>query len=85
MRTAATSFPLAALLCRVGVLAHPAHSTGIVHLGRDIHIHRHPQVPAAEVDCTQGPVPSSAHWLIDNLVLKVYNWDNGGTNGTFGF
>ncbi|KAK4447965.1 hypothetical protein QBC34DRAFT_495785 [Podospora aff. communis PSN243] len=24
-------------------------------------------------------------WRIDNLVLKVYDWDNGGTTGTFGF
>lgn len=30
---------------------------------------------------------SGAHsyWKIDELVLRVYNWDNGGTTGTFGF
>ncbi|KAK0751414.1 hypothetical protein B0T18DRAFT_435777 [Schizothecium vesticola] len=28
---------------------------------------------------------SRSYWRIDDLVLKVYNWDNGGTTGTFGF
>src|ERR1044071_3055095 len=28
---------------------------------------------------------SRSYWTIDHLVLKVYNWDNGGTMGTFGF
>jgi len=28
---------------------------------------------------------SHSYWRIDDLVLKVYNWDNGGTTGTFGF
>jgi hypothetical protein len=28
---------------------------------------------------------SHSYWRIDGLVLKVYNWDNGGTTGTFGF
>ncbi|KAK3348949.1 hypothetical protein B0T25DRAFT_458099 [Lasiosphaeria hispida] len=28
---------------------------------------------------------SPSYWKIDYLVLKVYNWDNGGSTGTFGF
>ncbi len=28
---------------------------------------------------------SPSYWRIDDLVLKVYNWDNGGSMGTFGF
>lgn len=28
---------------------------------------------------------SYAYWRIDDLVLKVYDWDHGGTTGTFGF
>ncbi|KAK0616633.1 hypothetical protein B0T14DRAFT_393615, partial [Immersiella caudata] len=26
-----------------------------------------------------------SYWKIDNLILKVYDWDSGGTTGTFGF
>nr|CDP30999.1 Putative protein of unknown function [Podospora anserina S mat+] len=26
-----------------------------------------------------------SYWKIDDLVLKVYDWDNGGSKGTFGF
>lgn len=32
-------------------------------------------------NCGEG----SSHWRIDEFVLKVYDWDNGGTTGTIGF
>jgi len=40
-----------------------------------------------------SPSPSSAetcssptsYWKIDNFILKVYDWDKGGSTGTFGF
>lgn len=35
-------------------------------------------------DCTERS-RSRTYWRIDDLVLKVYNWDNGGSMGTFGF
>jgi len=28
---------------------------------------------------------SRVYWTIDDFTLKVYNWDNGGSMGTFGF
>ena len=34
--------------------------------------------------CADGATGHS-YWKIEDLVLKVYNWDNGGTTGTFGF
>ncbi|KAK4194621.1 hypothetical protein QBC40DRAFT_259815 [Triangularia verruculosa] len=38
---------------------------------------------AAE-DCTTTS-QSPSYWSINDLVLKVYDWDNGGLTGTFGF
>lgn len=38
----------------------------------------------AEDDCSARS-QSPTHWVIDDLVLRVYDWDNGGTTGTFGF
>ncbi|KAK0719197.1 hypothetical protein B0H67DRAFT_484917 [Lasiosphaeris hirsuta] len=35
-------------------------------------------------NCTERS-QSPSFWRIDDLVLKVYNWDNGGSMGTFGF
>ncbi|KAK0744464.1 hypothetical protein B0T21DRAFT_380730 [Apiosordaria backusii] len=41
-------------------------------------------VEVAAEDCTAtSQYPS--YWKIDDLVLKVYDWDNGGSMGTFGF
>lgn len=34
--------------------------------------------------CAEGS-GSHSYWKIDDLVLRVYDWDNGGTTGTFGF
>jgi len=39
--------------------------------------------PAADT-CTKS-AQSSSYWSIDKLVLKVLDWDNGGSIGTFGF
>lgn len=44
-------------------------------------------VSQAADNCTetsQSP-GSPTYWKIDELVLKVYNWDNGGSMGAFGF
>lgn len=35
-------------------------------------------------DCIESS-RSPSYWKIEDLVLKVYNWDNGGSMGTFGF
>jgi len=35
-------------------------------------------------NCTESAA-SHSYWTIDELVLRVYNWDNQGTTGTFGF
>ncbi|KAK4185479.1 hypothetical protein QBC35DRAFT_516873 [Podospora australis] len=40
-------------------------------------------VPTLADNCASQS--SQAYWIIDDLVLKVYDWDNGGTTGTFGF
>ncbi|KAK4171013.1 hypothetical protein QBC36DRAFT_200239 [Triangularia setosa] len=42
------------------------------------------RVTLANEDCTTTS-QSPSYWRIDGLVLKVYNWDNGGSMGTFGF
>ncbi|KAK1749406.1 hypothetical protein QBC47DRAFT_366201 [Echria macrotheca] len=41
-------------------------------------------VPQATDNCTANS-GSRSYWTIDDLILKVYNWDNGGSMGTFGF
>jgi len=68
---AATS--LVALLCGVG-LAYPSTvyspGGGFVQYVVD--------------NCTESS-QSPSYWRIDDLVLKVYDWDNGGSMGTFGF
>ncbi|KAM7202738.1 hypothetical protein V8F33_002664 [Rhypophila sp. PSN 637] len=51
-------------------LALPNHQVG---LARDV-----------ADDCSERS-KSSTYWTIDDLVLKVYDWDNGGSMGTFGF
>lgn len=32
-----------------------------------------------------GCAAGAQYWMIDNFTLLVYDWDNGGTMGTFGF
>lgn len=41
-------------------------------------------VQSAADNCTESS-QSLSRWTIDNFVLKVYNWDSGGTTGSFGF
>ncbi|KAK0646781.1 hypothetical protein B0T16DRAFT_328912 [Cercophora newfieldiana] len=36
-------------------------------------------------DTCADSLSSHSYWRIDELVLKVYDWDNGGSTGTFGF
>lgn len=46
-----------------------------------------PGVSLAADNCTetsQSP-GSPTYWKIDDFILKVYNWDDGGSMGTFGF
>lgn len=40
---------------------------------------------AALADNCAESAASHVYWTIDELVLKVYDWDNHGTTGTFGF
>ena len=35
-------------------------------------------------NCTESS-QSPSYWRIEDFVLKVYDWDNGGSTGTFGF
>lgn len=35
-------------------------------------------------NCTESS-QSPSYWRIENFVLKVYNWESGGSTGTFGF
>lgn len=65
-----------ALLCGVS-LAYPG--TVSLERARDGDFVRY-----AADDCTERSL-SSSYWEIDDLVLKVYDWDNGGSMGTFGF
>ncbi|KAK4651580.1 hypothetical protein QC762_602360 [Podospora pseudocomata] len=41
-------------------------------------------VTLANQDCTTTS-QSPSYWNINDLVLKVYDWDKGGSMGTFGF
>jgi hypothetical protein len=41
-------------------------------------------VRSAADDCTEKS-QSPSYWRIDDFELKVYNWDDGGTTGSFGF
>ena len=67
---------LVALLCGVS-LAYQG-TAGIEHaLGGHL-------VQNAADNCTESS-QSPSYWRIENFVLKVYNWDNGGSTGTFGF
>ena len=67
---------LAALLCG-GSLAYPSTVSLKRALDGDL-------VQYAADNCTESS-QSPSYWRIDDLVLKVYNWDNGGSMGTFGF
>jgi hypothetical protein len=44
----------------------------------------HDFVQSAADNCTENS-QSLSRWRIDTFVLKVYNWDTGGTTGSFGF
>jgi hypothetical protein len=67
---------LAALLCG-GTLAYPSTDSLERALDGDF-------VQYAAGNCTESS-RSPSYWRIDDLVLRVYNWDNGGSTGTFGF
>lgn len=41
-------------------------------------------VQHAADNCTASS-QSAPYWRIDDFVMKVYDWDNGGSMGTFGF
>ncbi|KAK3385204.1 hypothetical protein B0H63DRAFT_522547 [Podospora didyma] len=75
MRTA-TPLALAPLLFSGGSLALALDGNNFAHYNS-----------RAVVDnCTESSSPSSSpYWKIDDFVLKVYDWDNGGSMGTFGF
>lgn len=71
----ATTF-LVALLCEIG-LVFPSTISPEMTLDGD-------SVQYAADNCTEDS-QSPSYWRIDELVLKVYDWDNGGSMGTFGF
>ena len=66
---------ISALLCRVS-LAYPGTANHEMALGN--------LVQYAADDCTERS-QSRSYWRIEDFVLKVYDWDNGGSMGTFGF
>lgn len=68
---------LVALLHGVGGLAHPSTASFERSLGGDIARDVADECP----DSSQ----STTHWKIEDFVLKVYDWDDGGSMGTFGF
>jgi len=69
---------LVALLCGVS-LAYPGGTVGIERADLGGHL-----VPNATDNCTESSQFPS-YWRIENFVLKVYNWESGGSTGTFGF
>jgi hypothetical protein len=71
-----TIISLAALLCSASVAYPGAVSTGRALSGGSL--------PNAVDNCVETS-KSPSHWRIEDFVLKVYNWDNGGSMGTFGF
>jgi hypothetical protein len=64
---------LAALLFGIS-LAYPGGANVGINVGRDL-------VPSTADECSE----THQYWIIDELQLKVYDFDNGGTMGTFGF
>lgn len=73
---AATAVFLSLLGGAITGLAHPSNT---VHEARGVD--GNALVRYTADDCSE----TSQHWVIDDLVLKVYDWDNGGSTGTFGF
>jgi hypothetical protein len=61
---------LVALLCGVSPALALALAGNSVQYGAD--------------NCTES-YSTPSYWKIDDFKLKVYNWDNGGSMGTFGF
>jgi hypothetical protein len=67
---------LVALLCGVSLAYR-----GTVGIERALGGHL---VQNATDNCTESS-QSPSYWRIENFVLKVYNWESGGSTGTFGF
>jgi len=67
---------LGALLCGLS-LAYAS----TINLERDLD---GDSVRYAADNCTER-AQSPTYWRIEDFVLKVYNWDKGGSMGTFGF
>lgn len=72
-----TSLVALVLLCGVTLASGYQGRVGERALGGHL-------VQNAADNCTESS-QSPSYWRIDNFVLKVYNWENGGSTGTFGF